>query len=153
MEGKLLMMEQERSFKSPDVVRFLRHLLRQIPGKLLIIWDGSPIHRGRAVKEFLASGSAEDRLKLEQLPGYAPDLKAPMRESLKASEVRGTQERLLPEPFRTAHRAAKGQGAFETQKRRHSRFHQTARLRGLGGSAEVIKGFAEAKQNRERCDM
>jgi transposase len=74
MEGKLLMMEQERAFKSPDVVRFLKHLLRQIPGKLLIIWDGSPIHRGRAVKEFLASGAVEDRLKLEQLPGYAPDL-------------------------------------------------------------------------------
>jgi hypothetical protein len=28
VEGKLLMMEQEqRAFKSPDVVRFLRHLL------------------------------------------------------------------------------------------------------------------------------
>jgi transposase len=67
------MMEQERSFKSQDVVRFLRHLLGQIPGKLLIIWDGSPIHRGRAVKDFLASGAAS-RLQLEQLPGYAPDL-------------------------------------------------------------------------------
>jgi transposase len=73
MEGKLLMMEQERSFKSQDVVRFLRHLLGQIPGKLLVIWDGSPIHRGQAVKVFLASG-ASSRLKLEQLPGYAPDL-------------------------------------------------------------------------------
>lgn len=73
MEGKLLMMEQERSFKSQDVVRFLRHLLGQIPGKLLVIWDGSPIHRGRAVKDFLASG-ASSRLRLEQLPGYAPDL-------------------------------------------------------------------------------
>ena len=73
MEGKLLMMEQERSFKSQDVVRFLRHLLGQIPGKLLVIWDGSPIHRSRAVKDFLASG-ASSRLKLEQLPGYAPDL-------------------------------------------------------------------------------
>jgi transposase len=73
MEGKLLMMEQERSFKSQDVVCFLRHLLGQIPGKLLVIWDGSPIHRGRAVKDFLASG-ASSRLKLEQLPGYAPDL-------------------------------------------------------------------------------
>jgi hypothetical protein len=41
LEGKLLMMEQERSFKSEDVVCFLRHLLRQIPGKLLVIWDGS----------------------------------------------------------------------------------------------------------------
>jgi len=74
MEGKPLMMEQERAFKSPDVVCFLRHLLRQIPAKLLIIWDGSPIHRGRAVKEFFASRAAEGRLKLEQLPGYASDL-------------------------------------------------------------------------------
>jgi transposase len=71
--GKLLMMDQERAFKSPDVVRFLRHALRQIPGKLLIIWDGSPIHSGQAIKDFL-SGGASHRLKLEQLPGYAPDL-------------------------------------------------------------------------------
>ena len=54
-------------------MRFLRHLLRQISGKLLVIWDGSPIHRGGAVKDFLASG-ASSRLQLEQLPGYAPDL-------------------------------------------------------------------------------
>jgi transposase len=73
LEGKLLMMEQERSFKSEDVVRFLKHLMRQIPGKLLVIWDGSPIHRGRAVKDFLAGGASR-RLMLEQLPGYAPDL-------------------------------------------------------------------------------
>jgi transposase len=73
LEGKLLKMEQERAFKSPDVVRFLRHALRQIPGKLLVIWDGSPIHRGQPVKDFLASGAAS-RLQLEQLPGYAPDL-------------------------------------------------------------------------------
>ncbi len=73
LEGKLYMMEQERSFNGEDVVRFLRHLMRQVPGKLLIIWEGSPIHRGGAVKDFLASG-ASLRLKLEQLPGYAPDL-------------------------------------------------------------------------------
>ena len=73
LEGKLYMLEQERAFKGDDVVRFLKHLLRQIPGKLLVIWDGSPIHRSRAVKDFLASGASR-RLKLEQLPGYAPDL-------------------------------------------------------------------------------
>jgi hypothetical protein len=56
LEGKLYMLEQDRSFKGDDVVRFLKHLLHQIPGKLLIIWDGSPIHRSRAVKDFLASG-------------------------------------------------------------------------------------------------
>lgn len=73
LEGKLLMMEQEGSFKGPDVVKFLKHALREIPGKLLIIWDGSPIHRSRAVKDFLADGAA-GRIRLEQLPGYAPDL-------------------------------------------------------------------------------
>ena len=73
LEGKFYMLEQERAFKGDDVVRFLKHLMGQIPGKLLVIWDGSPIHRGGAVKDFLASGASR-RLKLEQLPGYAPDL-------------------------------------------------------------------------------
>jgi transposase len=73
LEGKLYMKEQDRAFKAEDVVRFLRHLLRQTPGKLLVIWDGSPIHRGGAVKDFLSSGASR-RLNLEQLPAYAPDL-------------------------------------------------------------------------------
>src|SRR4051794_24542661 len=47
--------------------------VRHIPGKLLVIWDGAPIHRSRAIKTFLAHGAAK-RLRLEQLPGYAPDL-------------------------------------------------------------------------------
>jgi len=73
LEGELYMLEQEKAFKGEDAVRFLKHLMRQIPGKLLVIWDGSPIHRGRAVKDFLRSGAAS-RLQLERLPGYAPDL-------------------------------------------------------------------------------
>jgi len=73
LDGKLYMTFQEQAFKGEDVVRFLKHLMGQIPGKLLVIWDGSPIHRGRAVKDFLSSG-ASGRLQLEQLPGYAPDL-------------------------------------------------------------------------------
>jgi transposase len=73
LEGKLLMMEQDRAFKGEDVVRFLEHCLRQIAGKLLIIWDGSPIHRAKVLKEFLADGAAT-RVQLEQLPAYAPEL-------------------------------------------------------------------------------
>src|SRR6516162_10269761 len=46
---------------------------RVIAGKILLIWDGSPIHHGQAVKDFLRTGAAQ-RLQLEQLPGYAPDL-------------------------------------------------------------------------------
>jgi transposase len=72
-EGKLYMMVQDCAFKGPAIVRFLRHLLRHIPGKLLIIWDGLPAHRSQVVKDFLAQGAAK-RIHLEQLPGYAPDL-------------------------------------------------------------------------------
>ena len=50
------MLVQEHPYKSPDIVRFLKHLLRHIPGKLLVIWDGAPIHRGQPVKDFLAQG-------------------------------------------------------------------------------------------------
>jgi len=38
-----------------------------------VIWDGSPIHRSRIIKAFLASGGAT-RIHLERLPSYAPDL-------------------------------------------------------------------------------
>jgi transposase len=72
-DGRVLMHVQTEAFRGPRVVRFLRHLLRHIAGKLLVIWDGSPIHRAKVVKAFLAEGGAQ-RLWLEQLPGYAPDL-------------------------------------------------------------------------------
>lgn len=73
LEGGLYLMMKEGSFKGPDVVHFLQGLLEEIPGKVMVIWDGAPIHRGNAVKEFLAQGAAE-RLHLELLPAYAPEL-------------------------------------------------------------------------------
>lgn len=72
-QGRLFMQMQERAYRAEDVVAFLRLLLRKISGKLLVIWDGSPIHRAKVIKTFLASGAAK-RLHLERLPGYAPDL-------------------------------------------------------------------------------
>jgi transposase len=72
-DGRLFMQMQDHAYRSADVVRFLRLLLRKIAGKLLVIWDGSPIHRAQEVKAFLARGAAK-RLHLVQLPGYAPEL-------------------------------------------------------------------------------
>jgi len=72
-DGRLSLHLHSHALQSPDVVRFLQHLLTQLPGKVLVIWDGAPIHRGQPVKEFLASGAAR-RWHLEPLPGYAPDL-------------------------------------------------------------------------------
>jgi hypothetical protein len=70
-QGQLLMQAQEQAYHSTDVVRFLRHVLRHIEGKLLVLWDGAPIHRGQPIKDFLAAGGAV-RIHLERLPGYAP---------------------------------------------------------------------------------
>src|SRR5215475_11693729 len=72
-DGRLFMQVQDHAYRSEDVVRFLRLLLRKIKGKLLVIWDGAPIHRSQVIKTFLARGAAK-RLHLEQLPGYAPEL-------------------------------------------------------------------------------
>jgi transposase len=72
-QGRLFLQTQEQAYHSTDVVRFLRVLLRKIKGKLLVIWDGAPIHRGQPIKDFLRRGAAK-RLYFEQLPGYAPDL-------------------------------------------------------------------------------
>jgi len=71
--GRLLIQIRARAFRGPEVVAFLRHLLRHLPGPLLVIWDGAPIHRAQPVKDFLAQGTAA-RLQLEQLHGYAPEL-------------------------------------------------------------------------------
>ena len=71
--GELYLSIQEHAFKGPDVVSFLQQLLDQVPGKLLVVWDGISTHRSHAVKDFLAGGAAA-RLWLEQLPGYAPEL-------------------------------------------------------------------------------
>ncbi|HEV2458649.1 MAG TPA: transposase [Ktedonobacterales bacterium] len=72
-DGRLFMQTQDHAYRSPDVVRFLRLLLRTIRHKLLVIWDGSPIHRGQPIKDFLRQGAAK-RVHREQLPGYAPEL-------------------------------------------------------------------------------
>ena len=63
-DGRLFLQVRSQSYDADAVVGFLRVLLRKIPGKLLIIWDGSPIHRSKLVKAFLARGAAK-RIHLE----------------------------------------------------------------------------------------
>jgi transposase len=72
-EGKLYFRSQDRALDSLDVVAFLEHLLREVPGRMVLIWDGAPIHRSHVIKAFLANGAAP-RLHLERLPAYAPEL-------------------------------------------------------------------------------
>jgi transposase len=72
-EGKLYFHSQEGAINSADVVAFLEYLLREVSGRMVLIWDGAPIHRSHLIQEFLANGAAQ-RLHLERLPAYAPEL-------------------------------------------------------------------------------
>jgi hypothetical protein len=73
LDGRLFMQVRAASYDGTSVVGFLRVHLRKLAGKIVVIWDGSPIHRAHEIKAFLKRGAAK-RLQLEQLPGYAPDL-------------------------------------------------------------------------------
>ena len=54
-----------------EVVLFLRYLLREIRGPIVLLWDGGSIHTGQEVREFLCRHS---RLHVEKFPPYAPEL-------------------------------------------------------------------------------
>ena len=60
------------TIRAPQVVEFLRHLVRQVRGRLLIIRDGLAAHRSRLVSHFVEA--RRGRLVLARLPAYAPEL-------------------------------------------------------------------------------
>jgi hypothetical protein len=72
--------------------------LREVPGRMVMIWDGAPIHRSHPIKEFLANG-ASPRLHLEPLPAYAPELNPD--EGL-WQQLKGVKPRLIHSVFRGA---------------------------------------------------
>jgi len=73
LDGQLYTTMQVPAFKGPAIVRFLKHVLQHIPGKLLVVWDRFPGHRCQAVKDSLSQDTAQ-RSHLVQLPSYAPEL-------------------------------------------------------------------------------
>ena len=54
-----------------EVAVFLRAVLRQLRGHVIVLWDGGSIHKGPDVRALLARCP---RLHVESFPGYAPDL-------------------------------------------------------------------------------
>ena len=73
MAAGLYTLVREEALTGLESVTFLQHLQVQLGPRLLVVWDGSPIHRGAAVKSFLADAAGRG-VHLELLPGYAPDL-------------------------------------------------------------------------------
>ena len=71
-EGKVYTLVRQEPLNGSHSIEFLVHLLRVAGERLLVIWDGSPIHRRQAVQEFVAG--TKGKVWVEALPGYAPDL-------------------------------------------------------------------------------
>jgi transposase len=71
-EGRIYTLARQESLTGAHSVEFLLHLMRVAAKRLLVIWDGSPIHRRMLVREFVAQ--QQGTVRLESLPGYAPDL-------------------------------------------------------------------------------
>ena len=62
----------EETIKSEQVIEFLKHLLRYIPGDLLLLWDRLPAHKSKLTHQFIQA--QKGRLDVEYLPPYAPEL-------------------------------------------------------------------------------
>ncbi len=119
------------SFKQPDIIQFLRTLLRHIRGQILLFWDGGGPHRGPVLRRFL---KRRPRLRIKPLPPYGfeynPDEK--VWSNLKFARLRNYAAKDTKELTRTL--------------RRHLR--QMQRERGLVGSF-----FQASKLPREGVDL
>lgn len=71
-EGRVYTLVRQEALNGLHCIEFLTHLQKVAGERLLVIWDGSPIHRRVAVREFVAG--TRGKVRLEALPGYAPDL-------------------------------------------------------------------------------
>lgn len=69
---KLYLQLVKGTIKSREAIRFVRHLLRQMPGPIFLFWDGNSPHRSKLTRNTL-SGFAP-RLTVYPLPPYSPEL-------------------------------------------------------------------------------
>lgn len=71
-QGKFYTLVKHEALNGLDCIEFLKHLRAVTRQRLLVIWDGSPIHRRVTVREYVEQ--SKGKIVLAQLPGYAPDL-------------------------------------------------------------------------------
>ena len=72
--GEVEWMELEGNSNSGTSVAFLEQLRERHGGRLNVIWDNAPAHRGEALREYLRTPDLD--LRLVNLPGYSPDFNA-----------------------------------------------------------------------------
>jgi transposase len=71
LRGRIYKRHFRRSVNADCVIAALEHLLRQVGGGFILVWDRSKPHRSRKVAEYL---SRHPEIVVEWLPPYAPEL-------------------------------------------------------------------------------
>ena len=72
--GEVEWMELEGNSNGESSVAFLEQLRERQGGRLNVIWDNAPAHRGPAMRSYLETPCLN--LRLVNLPGYSPDFNA-----------------------------------------------------------------------------
>lgn len=71
LSGRIYKRHFDGSIKSEQIIEALQHLERQIPGRIILIWDRARIHTSKKVRTYLADHPEID---VQLLPAYSPEL-------------------------------------------------------------------------------
>jgi transposase len=74
--GDLIYKIRKKPFDGAAIVALLKQFLRNLSGKLLIVWDNASIHDCEKTREFLAAENEAKRLYLVKQPKYSPEVNA-----------------------------------------------------------------------------
>jgi transposase len=73
-KGELRWMMLDRAIKAATLIRFFARLIQDVSCKVFLILDNLPVHRARAIRDWLAGHTAQ--IEVFYLPPYSPDLNA-----------------------------------------------------------------------------
>lgn len=68
---RLLLQLLEHNVNEDAIIAFLERLHQQIRGRVIVIWDGLPAHRGKKTQQYVRAQS--HWLMSERFPAYAPE--------------------------------------------------------------------------------
>jgi transposase len=92
--GRLIYQGTEQRFQSDSYQSFLRDLLSQVAGSIILIQDGARYHTSKATREFFEQH--KERLTVYQLPSYSPDYN-PIEYLWKKVKTKATHNRYFAE--------------------------------------------------------
>jgi len=92
--GRLLYQGIEDRFNSDSYQTFLKHLLAQYTGSVILIQDGAKYHTSKSTREFIEQ--YKHRLIVYQLPSYSPDYN-PIEYLWKKVKTKATHNRYFAE--------------------------------------------------------